>query len=79
MWLEEDRRWAIALQVEEDGQCPGCHGQLEETTDPANEFRWVGEGVRCHRCAVQQREMQDHIKRGDPSGLLIVAKPRQQR
>lgn len=73
LWLEEDRRWALALVVEEGDECPGCHGQLEETTDPANEDRYRAEGIRCFRCYAQQIEMRAFHKDGDPTGLLIMA------
>lgn len=73
LWLEEDRRWAFALLAEEAEQCPACHGHLPETTDPANEFRYTPQPVRCHRCAVQQREMQAFAKDGSTAGLLMTA------
>lgn len=76
LWTEEDRRWALALIVEEGEKCPGCGGQIHETTDPELEFSWHAEAVRCHRCASQQREMRSHHRDGDPAGLLVMARRR---
>jgi len=73
LWTEEDRRDAVALAMEEQGSCPGCKGQIEETTDPENQFRYVAEGIRCHRCAAQRHELDDHAKNGDPAGILVTA------
>lgn len=73
LWTEEDRRWAIALIAEEAEKCPGCGGQLTETTDPEHEEHWHAEAMRCHRCAAQQREMRAFQKEGDPTGLLVMA------
>lgn len=73
MWLEEDRRWAVALLAEEAEACPGCQGQLAETTDADNEFRYHAEALRCHKCAAQQREMESFHKEGSTIGLLVSA------
>lgn len=73
LWLEEDRRDAVALALEEAEQCPGCGGNIDETTDPANEYGYEINVVRCHRCHKQQRELQSYADEGDPSGLLVAA------
>lgn len=40
----------IELAVWRETRCPGCGGDLAETTDPANDDRYQAEAIRCHKC-----------------------------
>lgn len=41
----------LALDLYEEGLCRHCGGQLDETTDPENEDRYVVlPPILCHRC-----------------------------
>lgn len=73
VWTEEDRRWAFALLEEEAEECPGCRGQLKETTDPENEFRYEVEAIRCHKCKTQQKLIGLYSRPpNDPTGILVT-------
>lgn len=66
-WSASDRAWALALAEWESSRCPGCNGDLEETTNPANEDRYAADApVRCFRCSAlqdRQAEYDDHPNR----------------
>lgn len=52
-WSEDDRTWALALTLRDASHCPGCGGDLAETTD--YDYRWVPEKpVVCFRCVGSQ-------------------------
>lgn len=56
-WLDDDRDWAEADDLERVGACEGCGMPLDETTDPANEGAYVAaEPVKCHGCAPVTRK-----------------------
>lgn len=43
----------LALAAWRSRRCPGCGGDLAETTDPDNEEQYLAEAIRCHRCTSQ--------------------------
>lgn len=48
-WSDENRAWALGLTLREANRCPGCGGDLHETTDP--DYRWVPDTpITCLRC-----------------------------
>lgn len=55
--------WMVALATYRADQCPGCSGQLTETTAADAEHRYVADlPHRCHRCtaiAIKQGEYKD--------------------
>lgn len=50
-WDSDDRTMALALLDYEADRCPGCGGQMRETTAPDSAGRWdAGLPHRCHAC-----------------------------
>lgn len=52
-WSDDDRALAFALADWEADQCPGCGGNLAETTKREHEYAYVPDSARealCHRC-----------------------------
>jgi hypothetical protein len=48
---DDEQAEVIAYEEMLDNQCPGCGGQLDETTDPDMEGEYVGSPpTRCFRC-----------------------------
>jgi hypothetical protein len=71
-WTEEDRTAAVALARYEAELCPGCRHPLAETTDPANEERYVvPHPIRCHRCTATAQAQDRFEDMLTPSALLI--------
>ena len=54
-WRQVDSDLAIALTEIEADECPGCGHPRDESMDPANEFAYLAEPVRCHACAARDR------------------------
>ncbi|MFC5802809.1 hypothetical protein [Streptomyces formicae] len=72
MWLEDDRAWALALQVVEADRCPDCGQPWDEATDPENEFKWRGHLAKCHACAAAARAIAQHENAGgDTRGVHV--------
>ena len=71
-WTDEDRAWVLAWQEYEADLCNGCGDSMKVTTDPANQFAYGGEPVRCHRCAAQERTGRKFADDGgDQAGIMI--------
>ncbi len=49
-WDDTQRNWMLALAAWRASRCPGCGGDLAETTNPDNQNRYLTEALRCHRC-----------------------------
>lgn len=43
----------LALAAWRQTRCPGCGGNLAETTDPASERAYESDAIRCHKCTAQ--------------------------
>src|SRR4030095_13235889 len=72
LWLEEDRQAAIDLLAYEQSLCPGCGGDIAETTaaDAEDGYEAV-DPLLCHRCVAKEqyaKKWQDHPH---PDALLI--------
>lgn len=61
MWLDEDRSWALALQAEEDDECPGCGHPVEESMASENEFNYTATRFRCHACTTKAKQSQKDV------------------
>jgi len=71
-WDDEARGVAVALAEYEAGLCPSCRHPLAETTDAANEYRYVaGMAVRCHRCTATDQASHIYQDSPSPNCLLI--------
>jgi hypothetical protein len=71
-WLEDDQRAALDLLAYEAQLCPGCKQPMAETTDPANEFRYVAEPpIRCHRCTTTSVASDAMQSNPHPSALFV--------
>lgn len=72
-WDDEQREMAYALARWEASLCPGCGGDLAETTSPEAEhgYRRVGP-QRCYRCQMVEmyQEAEAEAKTPQPSSLL---------
>lgn len=73
-WGEDDRQAALALAGWEAGVCSGCGGQLAETTDPKNEFRYKAKAAyRCHRCTALDQAAEQYSQSPSPQALHFTA------
>ncbi|MFL4904815.1 hypothetical protein ACJ6WF_16910 [Streptomyces sp. MMS24-I2-30] len=72
LWLPEDRAWALALAHVEADSCPECGQPWSEATDPANEFAFRAELVRCHACTTSARTVKAYQDKGGQSEGLHV-------
>jgi hypothetical protein len=60
-WSADDQAWALSLLAYEANRCPGCGGDLHETTDP--EYLWRPEPpVVCLRCVGLEAAVKQHEK-----------------
>lgn len=70
-WDDDERAWALALLEYEADKCPGCGGQLSQTTDPTTEGRWhVPPPTRCHRCTAIAAAQEPYRETKHPHALL---------
>lgn len=73
-WSDDDRELAMALAVFEADACPGCGGQIAETTSPENEERYEAKiQAKCHRCYALAIVQAQAEKLPNPGSLLIGA------
>lgn len=72
-WSDDDRAWAMALVQYERSLC-SCGEPLTESLDPANEFAYVAEFIRCHACAATERANRALPEATDRAGLRINVK-----
>jgi len=71
-WTRDDREAALALLAWEADLCPGCGQPLTETTDPANEERYVARPpLLCHRCVATESAAKKWENHAHPGALLI--------
>lgn len=70
-WDDDERGWALALLEYEADQCPGCGGQMSETTDKTTEGRWrVPPPTRCHRCTAMAVAQDGYRNARQPQALF---------
>lgn len=67
-WTQDDVAAVLAVEQADGDGCPGCGADLQVTTDPAHQFDWVAETVRCHNCKARADEIDGHENR---AGLLV--------
>lgn len=71
-WDGAERDNALALAAYEADLCPGCRRPMAETTDPANEARYVADAaIRCHCCTAQDSARKAYEESPSPSALFI--------
>lgn len=70
-WAEDDRAWAIALLEYEADICSGCGQPRSESMDPANQFKYESEALRCHGCSAVARESENWTDPKHNKGLMI--------
>jgi hypothetical protein len=80
---EHDRAWMLALSAYRAAHCPHCGGALHETTDPANEFAYHADSIRCFKCTALAKSA-DALTKGPmpaqhPQAVLHRAEFRAQR
>ncbi|MFF2522230.1 hypothetical protein [Streptomyces liangshanensis] len=73
LWLNEDREWAMALAEVEADRCPDCKEPWSESSDPANEFAYRADLLRCHTCATAARTAHAHQESGGDTRGIHVA------
>jgi hypothetical protein len=73
LWLQEDTDLAVALTEIEAERCECGHSRTE-SMDPAHEFDWQAEAVRCHACAARERAARSAARDDawDESGIRWV-------
>lgn len=65
LWTDEDRAWAIALQLEEADECRGCGMPLAESTtaDPVRPH-YTAELVTCQACLIAAHRAKGELRPG---------------
>lgn len=72
-WSEEDRAWAAALIDLEWVTCPGCGGDLTQTTSPDPDQGFRVEDTVCEKCkAISTARDAYHAKHQDKHGQSDV-------
>lgn len=56
---EDEQVGVLAYEEYLDNQCPGCGGQLDETTDPNVEWH-AHEPSRCFRCTTRMQAQEPY-------------------
>lgn len=64
LWTPNDTALAVALQRLESLQCGGCGQDRRVSMDPASEFQYQAEAMRCHACAARERAAAASAKQG---------------
>lgn len=73
-WDDENRDWALALQLTDDSRCPVCGGPSSECLDPKSEGQWeVGPPTRCQRATVVARKQKQHAD-DTPEGVDLQSR-----
>jgi hypothetical protein len=76
-WTDEDRAWALGLQLRDDHLCPRGH-DLTDSTD--ERWRWVPQApVVCHACVAVEQEAKRRAKDPDHRSMLFPVKKVPQR
>jgi hypothetical protein len=68
LWSQDDTDLAVAL-TEIDGERHTCGHPRSESMDPAHEFDWEAEAVRCHACAARDRAARAVGEGWDDAGI----------
>lgn len=71
MWTHRDRMEARAWREVDAGRCPGCRGDLDETTDPDNEDAYDGHLVTCFKCAAKAQALDEFSKAGGKTAGVL--------
>jgi hypothetical protein len=73
---ENEQAEVIAYEEMLDNQCPGCGGQVDETTHPDNEGEYeVGPPTRCFRCDALQRAQEPYTRLDQRTGKPVTRFP----
>ena len=69
----DDDEQAGVLAYEEllDNQCPGCGGQLDETTDPDVDWH-AHEPTRCFKCDARLQGQEPYMKVNEHTGQPLT-------
>ena len=71
-WQPLDTAYAVALTAIEQVTCNGCGTDRCELMDPANEFAYHAEAMRCFACAARDREGEKYRDgKGSVAGLMF--------
>lgn len=68
-WSDDDRAWALGLQLREDNQCSRCGHDLNEALDPAYLWKPNPPAV-CLACVGLQGSMKKHEKHQHHRAML---------
>ena len=71
LWTQSDTDLAIALTELEDDRHE-CGHPRSESMDPANEFAYTAEPVRCHACAAADRASRNRPESLDDAGIRWI-------
>lgn len=76
LWTANDTALAVALTALEAVTC-ACGHDRRESMDPANEYGYVADAVRCHACAARDRAAESYAKQdGSTAGLMFTVRRR---
>jgi hypothetical protein len=74
-WDEQSQAEMLALAVYRKRRCPGCGGDLEETTAAENEDHYRPElPLQCHRCVGLARAAEPYADQRNPHTFLHMVK-----
>lgn len=69
-WTLRDRILALALQLYEDGLCPGCGQPASRAHNPDMEGYYVASTTRCWACAARETQAADQQGHGVLVGVV---------
>lgn len=72
LWTKEDTDLAVALTEIEADRCGGCGQPRSESMDPANEYAYRADPLRCFSCAARERESRSRGENWDEAGISWV-------
>jgi len=73
---DDEQAGVLAYEEMLDNQCPGCGGQLDETTDPANEGEYEGSPpTRCFKCDALLAAQEPYLQVDQRTGKPVTHRP----
>lgn len=67
----------LALQIYRETKCPGCGGDLDETTKAEHEDRYRHElPLQCYRCVAFSRSHEEYAEQPHPASFIHLVPPK---
>lgn len=73
-WDEQEQAWMLALAEYRASRCPGCGGNLAETTASGSEGKYGPDlPLQCFQCEALGRSHDAYVDQPQPRSFLHVA------